>query len=216
MQELKTVVLTENANYDQFSDQDYRDMIDEIKSVLEKNQGGGLLPGKQASWPKIIEYLGSDRTPTEWSGWYKGERKIFWDMKNVLRAAFGEARLPEPVKSVLEREVCESAQIVTSLSVAELSDEKPVNYVFLGKVGEYTTEQIKSFLGTKNNCYIGNCEGEEAAGKSFLRADRLDKIRPSYLDKELNEKRKALAVSWEEVVLAGIEYLAIKKENKEI
>ena len=214
MQELKTVVLTENANYDQFSDQDYRDMIDEIKSVLEKNQGGGLLPGKQASWPKIIEYLDSDRTPTEWSGWYKGERKIFWDMKNAIRKAFGQKLLPEPTKSILEREVNESAQIVTSLSVAELNDEKPVNYVFLGKVGEYTTEQIKSFLGAKNSCYIGNGkEEEEGTAKGFLRADRVDKIRPSYLDKELNEKRKNLGVSWEEIVLAGIEYLTIEKKK---
>ena len=90
------MLLTRNANQDNLSDADYRDMYDELRTRLSYNQ------------------LASELGVVSGNAWRKyelGELALSRAMRNALRRYMGEPELPAPVVDAVEGNVDPDAAV---------------------------------------------------------------------------------------------------------
>ncbi|APU89160.1 hypothetical protein Rctr71_041 [Virus Rctr71] len=107
MTTIPTTILTENAEVDPFTDEDY------IKGLRDLRDNGGP-DGKRLTNRQVQELLGSTRSHTWWGLRLSGERTTLdQEAKNELRPHLDELPpLPEPVNTVIERTVDPNARVV--------------------------------------------------------------------------------------------------------
>ena len=192
------MILTENAGVDNLTNEDYKDICDDIRNYDESQAGKRKVLCKDVlSWDKFILQIGSFRFKAQWANWRVGKANLQWDMKNDLRRAAGLPELPEPVQQVLEGHVHENAKIVVHGS--ELKGGKWAKYVQLSETepAGITTEKATEIISIVAAPLL---LPEETKPK---RKKRVGFMRPSVPTK-YDEKRKKLGKSWEQVIQAGL------------
>lgn len=107
-----TLVTTGAASSDTLTDQDYRDIYEELRS--------------KSSLDKFIAVIGSTVSKAWWSKYDRHESKLSHDRRNELRTAVGLSRLPEPVSVV-------TAAIRPNATVWQVGAGRPDRVVMFGE-----------------------------------------------------------------------------------
>ena len=89
---MDVTTLTKNAAVDEYTDTDYREMLDENWPLDEG--------GKRISLDKLILHIDSSVSKAMWWKWQKGEGNLTRSMKNDLRRLVGLAELPPTVEAI--------------------------------------------------------------------------------------------------------------------
>jgi len=102
---LTVTTLTANAGQDVLSEDDYREIYQEISGYDEAT-------GKyRISLDKFVEMVGSRFTKATWNNWRNSKQAINRTMKNELRAAVGMPLLPLSIEESLA-DISQDAEIV--------------------------------------------------------------------------------------------------------
>lgn len=91
---MDVTTLTKNAAVDEYTDTDYREMLDENWPLDDS--------GKRISFDKLMAYIGSTVNKGMWWKWQKGEGNLTRSMKNDLRRLVGLAELPPTVEAIAQ------------------------------------------------------------------------------------------------------------------
>jgi hypothetical protein len=171
------MILTENAALDDKTNEDYKDICDEIRN-LDDSANKAVM-----SWDKFVIHIGSFRFKAQWANWRNDKATLQWDMKNDLRRAVGLPELPEPAMQVLEKHVHENAKI----TAYKLEPGQLARYV---QLSETDPNLPPNFTGI-------------AVTFKPKRAKRIGVMRPTVPTK-YDEWRRKLGKSWEDVIQAGL------------
>lgn len=97
--------VTANASIDAFTEQDYKEIYQEVRGYDEATNTYAL------SLDKFLLQVGQPPTKATWSKWHNGELEINRTMKNMLRAAVGIPLLPLSLEQALA-DIAQDAEIV--------------------------------------------------------------------------------------------------------
>lgn len=91
---MDVTTLTKNAAVDEYTDTDYREMLDENWPLDDS--------GKRISLDKLMARIDSSVNKAMWWKWQKGEGNLTRSMKNDLRRLVGLAELPPTVEAIAQ------------------------------------------------------------------------------------------------------------------
>lgn len=177
---MKTEVITTAAlRHDNLSDDDYRDIYQEIRAYDE-------VTGKYAvSLDAFVGLISSDFSKAQWSKYHRGLVDITDDMRNELRRAVGLPALGSSIGDAV------AAYTRDDATVTGVGDQQAKHVVLVGCEypialtvnGEVTARRVTSVTRPKRK--------------------RKRYVRP-VASVEQEERRKALGVNWKEVIEEGL------------
>jgi len=114
---LPTPLITQNATTDNLSEQDYKDIFEELRSTITLRQ--------------FISLSGSSLSPARWSQWAGGSRPLSREMKKDLRRAVNLDGLPPTIEEAI-------SSVHPDAAVAQIGEDKVHRVLLIGLPGPVT------------------------------------------------------------------------------
>ncbi len=172
-------LITRNAMWDDLTPEDYNAIYDELRPWdAEKGKRTPTL----AVFCELIHW---DKAASNWSNWERGEGNLTRTMRNALRVAVGKPPLPITVAEAVAGGVDPDA------AVWRVGGDDPADVVIFVADGAGVMLQVE-----------GGCvTAQETALRSPPRAARrASAYTPPWRRKSVQERRKAVGKTWDELI----------------
>lgn len=190
---IPVTIVTKDASQDNLTTEDYRDIYRELRQHDEQT-------GRYAiSLDKFVEMITSQFSKALWNQYERGEKELNRGQRNELRQAVGLNLLPLTIHDAVIPNTIPDAEVIfvgtnrQAYRVVLLGTDEPIILRVNGSVNVHSDEATSVVT-------------------PVTRATRNRKrvVRP-LASHEQNERRTGLGVSWQDVIVAGLDALANQK-----
>jgi hypothetical protein len=185
---LPITTLTVNADDDDLSNQDYRDIYDELRDLDPESPKEA--PEYRVSLAKFVDLVKSQYTRAAWSKYHAGELRLNRTMRNELRAAISRPLLPPPIEDTL-------GIVDPNAEVTRIGEDTPKRVILFGYAGPATLSITKDTIRAHAGVHV----------TEVTRRNRRPTPRPWVTERQA-ELREKLGKSWAEIIDAGLEVFA--------
>jgi hypothetical protein len=176
--------LTQNASRDSLSDQDYRDIYQEVRGYDDTTGA------YRVSLDNFVTQIGSQFSKALWSKYHNGHAELNRTMRNELRAAVGLDRLPLTLGEAV-------AGVDPDARVVQIGDRQPDQVLLIGAPGPLRIT-VNGEVRAEQAAALGAAPRPARAGRRLVRP---------VASSQQDERRQALGRSWGEIIDAGLAVL---------